>query len=81
LQLKPKFDGLAEAYDLKFGVSREDDPSLGIHKGRIMFSTEELKPLFDGVVNRIVERSLSVIVKQKAEVLPHIPLLHSLNVV
>jgi hypothetical protein len=69
LQLKPKFDGQAEAYDIKFGVSREDNPDFGIHKGRITLSKGELQPLFDEVVNKIVENSLGIIAKQKAEVL------------
>jgi hypothetical protein len=59
---------MAEAYDLKFGVSREDNPTLGIHKGRITFSKGELQPLFDEVVSKIVANSLRVIVRENAKV-------------
>jgi hypothetical protein len=72
---------MEETYDLKFGVIREDNPTLGINKGWITFSKEELQLLFDEVVNRIVASSLSAIVREKAKVMEHIPLLHTLNIV
>jgi hypothetical protein len=68
-QLKPKFDGAMEKYDFKFGVIRDNDPSLGIHKGRITLSKQELKPIFDGVVKRILNSCLNSLRRQKAQVI------------
>ncbi|KIM26380.1 hypothetical protein M408DRAFT_330575 [Serendipita vermifera MAFF 305830] len=53
--VKPKFNGVLNQYDLKF------------ERGRITLSNEELKPVFDAVINEIVASCSGVIVKQKAE--------------
>jgi hypothetical protein len=50
-----------ENYNFKFGLNRDHDPSLGIHKGRITLSNEELKLLFDEVVNEILESCLNTL--------------------
>jgi hypothetical protein len=68
-QLKPKFDGTMEIYDFKFGVVRDNNPSLGIRKGRITLSNDELQAIFDNVVNKILNSCLNSLIKQKAEVI------------
>jgi hypothetical protein len=67
-QCGPKFDGTMEKYALKFGVNRDNYPSLGISRGRITLSNEELKPVFDMVIGRIVKSCSGAIVSQKPEV-------------
>jgi hypothetical protein len=68
-QLKPKFDGRMENYDLKFGGISDNDPSLGIHKGKITLSDQDLKPVFHPVINKIVTSCSSIINSQKTEVM------------
>jgi hypothetical protein len=80
-QLKPKFDGTMENYDFKFGHIRDNDPSLRIRKGRIALSNQELKPVFDAVVNKILNNCLSSLIKQKTEVFNIPSPLHTLNVI
>jgi hypothetical protein len=58
-----------EKYSFKFGTEMDDYPSLGIHKGRIVLSNEELEPAFDRVIGKIVTSCLNVILNQKAEVM------------
>jgi hypothetical protein len=58
-------------YDFKFGVGRDNDESLGIRKGRITLSNDELKPLFDDVVSKILNSCLTSLIEQKAEVFRH----------
>jgi len=63
------FDGTTEKYTLKFGFITDNDPSLGIHKGRITLSNEELKPVFDAVIGKIIKSCLGTLIGQKAEVI------------
>jgi len=60
-------------YDFKFGVNRDNDPRLGIHKGRITLSDRELEPLFDEVIQEILKSCLNTLIGQKTEVISHIP--------
>jgi len=69
LEVKPKFNGVIDEYSLKFGTSRDNDARLGIKKGRITLSTEDLKPVFDPIVDKIATSCSSAIVSQKAEVM------------
>jgi hypothetical protein len=55
-------------YSLKFGVNRDNNASLGISKGRITISCEDLRSVFDAVISKIVTSCLSVIISQRAEV-------------
>jgi hypothetical protein len=68
-QLKPKFDGTVENYDFRFGHIGDNDPSLGIRKGRISLSNNELKPLFDDAVNKILNSCLESLRQQKTQVI------------
>ena len=58
-----------DKYQLKFGISSDNDPSLGIHKGKIALSNQELKLVFDTVIDRIATSCLSTIISKKAEVI------------
>ena len=80
-QLKPHFYGGEDQYELKFGTNRDDDPNVGIYKGRITLSNKDLKQVFDPVINQIVESCSSIVVEQKAKVMFRAPFLHILNVV
>jgi hypothetical protein len=68
-QLKPKFDGTMANYDFRFGSPRDHDPSLGINKGNITLSNDELKPLFDDAVTKILESCLDSLKRQKTQVI------------
>jgi hypothetical protein len=69
-QLKPKFDGTLENCDFRFGPITDHDPALGIQRGRIRLSAkEELKPLFDDVVNKILNSCLNSLRQQRAQVI------------
>jgi hypothetical protein len=67
-QLKPSFDGRMDTYDLKFGGIRETDPSLKIHKGRIMLSNQDLKPVFDRITNQIIASCSDALIRQRTKV-------------
>ena len=56
-------------YDCKFGVNMDNDPSLGIRRGRITLSNQELQPVFDAVVDKILKSCLNALIMQKAEVI------------
>ncbi|KIM26383.1 hypothetical protein M408DRAFT_192539 [Serendipita vermifera MAFF 305830] len=66
-ELKPMFNGIIEEYPLEFGAPSDNNPSLGIHNGRITLSNQELKPIFDRVINKIVKGCSSVIISQNAQ--------------
>jgi hypothetical protein len=76
-KLKPEFDGKKGKYDLKFGPTSDNDPTLGIHKGKITLSNQELKPIFDAVINKIVTSCSRIIVNHRAEVRQYSRLLHA----
>ena len=80
-QLKPKFQGAEHPWQFTFGTNRDNDSSLGIQKGSITLSNEDLKRAFDPVINQIVKSCSRVVSTEKAEVMHHIPLLHTLSVV
>jgi hypothetical protein len=63
------FDGTMEKYDFRFGHINDNAPSLGICKGRITLSKEELKPLFDDAVNKILNNCLKSLRQQKTQVI------------
>jgi hypothetical protein len=67
-QLKPIFDGRMEEYELKFGALTDNDPSLKIHNGRITLSNQDLKPVFDAVVDKIITSCSRIMDNQKPEV-------------
>jgi hypothetical protein len=75
------FNGAINEYDIKFGGLNDNDASLGISKGKITLSNQDLKPVFDPVINKIVTSCSSIITTQKAEVMQYILHLHPLNVV
>jgi len=75
------FDATMKKYSFKFGIKTDNDLSLGIHEGKITLSNEELKPVFDAVIDKIVTSCSSIIVSQGAQVRPHSSRLHTLNVV
>jgi hypothetical protein len=58
-----------EKYDFWFGSPLNHDPSLGIHRGRIILSNEELEPLFDDAVNKILNSCLESLRQQKTQVI------------
>jgi hypothetical protein len=62
-----------ETYDFKFGKHADNDPHLGIRKGRITISNQELKPPFDDVVTKILNSCLNSLVRQKTKVIYHNP--------
>jgi hypothetical protein len=70
-----------DKYNVKFSFSDHNDPSLGIHKGWITLSNEEITAVFDQVINKIVTSCLKVLASQKTEVMQHTPSQQSLNVV
>jgi hypothetical protein len=80
-QLKPKFDGTMDTYNLRFSCSDDNDSRLGIHKGEITISNQEIKPLFDTVIDKIVTNCFDTLISQKTEVMYHDSLLHPLTVV
>ncbi|KIM26381.1 hypothetical protein M408DRAFT_192451 [Serendipita vermifera MAFF 305830] len=65
--LKPKFDGTMEEYSLKFGSLRDNDPTVGIHKGRITLSDEDLRPVFDLVTKQIIASCFKPLIKQRTK--------------
>jgi hypothetical protein len=66
------FDATMEKYTFKFGLNTDNDPSRGIHKGRISLYNEELKPLFDALIDKIIMSCSSALIGQRAEVRLHI---------
>ena len=78
-QLKPKFDGTMEKYDLKFGQITDNDPSLKIYKGRITLSSKELSPVFDAVISKILASCLKSLIRQKTEVMQNTSSFPTLN--
>jgi hypothetical protein len=75
-QLKPTFDATKDQYTFKFGTNGDNDPDLGIHKGRISLSNKELKPVFDAVINKIITNCSNALVSQRTEVRNRTALLH-----
>jgi hypothetical protein len=68
-QLKRKFDGTMEKYDLTFGGIMDNDPSVGINNGKITLSLQDLKPIFGTVIDKIITSCSSVLKSQKTEVM------------
>jgi hypothetical protein len=64
-----------ENYHFKFGHIRDNSPSLRIHKGRITLSNDELKPIFNDAVNKILNNCLDSLIQQKTQVIYHMPTL------
>jgi hypothetical protein len=58
-----------DTYDFKFGVIRDNDPRVGIHKGRITLSNQELKAIFGDAVNKILNSCLESLRQQKTQVI------------
>jgi hypothetical protein len=58
-----------EKYSFKFGADTDNHASLGINKGKITLSNEELEPVFDRVIGKIVMSCSNVILSQNAEVI------------
>ncbi|KIM23505.1 hypothetical protein M408DRAFT_332335 [Serendipita vermifera MAFF 305830] len=65
--VKPKFDGIRDRYDLKFGVIRDNGLRVGIERGRIALSNEDLKPAFDVVTDKVCKDCSEVLPGQKTE--------------
>ncbi|KIM20211.1 hypothetical protein M408DRAFT_334072 [Serendipita vermifera MAFF 305830] len=53
-ELKPKFDGSLDSYQIRFGGVNDTDERLGIYKGRITLSRQDLKDAFDNAVDQII---------------------------
>ncbi|KIM23508.1 hypothetical protein M408DRAFT_27851 [Serendipita vermifera MAFF 305830] len=66
-QLKPIFDGILGEYSLQLGSTRENDPGLGICKGKIILSNQDLKPAFDLVAEQIINNTLTSLIKRHPE--------------
>ncbi|KIM23490.1 hypothetical protein M408DRAFT_332321 [Serendipita vermifera MAFF 305830] len=66
-EVKPRFDGTQDRYYLNFGASIDNDPSVGIERGRIALSNEDLKPAFDVVTDMVCKNCSEVLPGQKAE--------------
>jgi hypothetical protein len=62
-----------DTYDFKFGATRDNDPSVGIRRGRITLSNQELKPLFGVLVNKILNSCLDSLIGQNAKVIYYMP--------
>jgi hypothetical protein len=58
-----------DKYHLKFGAVWDNAPALGIHKGRITLYNQELQPVFDEVLGKIVENCSTMIKKSRTEVM------------
>jgi hypothetical protein len=70
-----------DTYNLRFSCRDDNDSRLGIHKGEITLSNQELKPLFDAVIDKIVTNCLDTLIGQKTEVMYHDLVLLDLNVI
>ncbi|KIM20662.1 hypothetical protein M408DRAFT_125118 [Serendipita vermifera MAFF 305830] len=66
-ELKAEFDGVMENYGLRFGSINDNDPSLGINKGKITLSNEDLEPAFDLVTKQINEHCVKSLIQQRAK--------------
>ncbi|KIM20155.1 hypothetical protein M408DRAFT_334111 [Serendipita vermifera MAFF 305830] len=66
-ELKPSFDDTMEKYELKFGSLRDHDPTIGIQKGRITLSRQDLATIFDSVTNQILGSCLNTLINQKTK--------------
>jgi hypothetical protein len=62
------FDAAMDKYTFKFGIPSHNDSSLGIHKGKISLSNQELQPLFDAVIDKIITNCSNALISQNAEV-------------
>jgi hypothetical protein len=62
------FDAAMDKYTFKFGKPTDSDPRLGIHKGKISLSNQELQPLFDAVINKIIMSCSRALINKKSEV-------------
>ncbi|KIM23519.1 hypothetical protein M408DRAFT_332344 [Serendipita vermifera MAFF 305830] len=65
--VKPMFDGTMEEYSLRFGSLRDNDSTVGIYKGRITLTDEELRPVFDLVTNQIIASCFTPLIKQRTK--------------
>ncbi|KIM20667.1 hypothetical protein M408DRAFT_333876, partial [Serendipita vermifera MAFF 305830] len=65
--IKPQFDGTMDEYSLKFGSVRDNEPSIGINKGKITVSAKELTDVFDAVTRQIITSCFGSLEKQKAK--------------
>jgi hypothetical protein len=62
------FDATMDKYTFKFGINTDNDPGIGIYKGRISLSNQELKPVFDAVIEKIITSCSSALIRQRTEV-------------
>lgn len=58
-----------ETYTLKFGEDSINAPELGIYKGKVTLSNEELKPVFDKVIDKILKGCVDTLIRQQAKVM------------
>lgn len=65
--VKPQFDGTRDEYSLKFGSVKDNNPRLGINKGKITVSAKDLKRIFDSVTEQIVKSCFKSLIDQKAK--------------
>ncbi|KIM20653.1 hypothetical protein M408DRAFT_333864 [Serendipita vermifera MAFF 305830] len=65
--VKPRFDGMMDEHVLRFGSVRDSEPSLGINKGKIAVSAEDLRDVFNAVTNQIVSSCFRSLTEQKAK--------------
>jgi hypothetical protein len=65
------FDGTQESSFLQFGRSGDTDRPKGILKGRISLTGMEVKSIFDGVINRIVNSVIRLAGTRKVQVSLH----------
>ncbi|KIM20154.1 hypothetical protein M408DRAFT_148427 [Serendipita vermifera MAFF 305830] len=63
-ELKPSFDGLLDSYELNFGSLRDNEPNIGIEKGRITLSSDELQSIFHPVTEQILDSCLQTLIDQ-----------------
>ncbi|KIM20152.1 hypothetical protein M408DRAFT_334110 [Serendipita vermifera MAFF 305830] len=63
-ELKPSFDGKMDYYELKFGSIKDNEPSIGVQKGRIALSSDELRPIFDSVTDQILRSCIGTLISQ-----------------
>lgn len=70
-QTKRIFDGTQESSFLQFGRSGDTDRSKGVLKGRVSLTRPEIKSIFDGVINSIVESVIRLVGTRKVQVGSH----------
>ncbi|KIM20210.1 hypothetical protein M408DRAFT_145986 [Serendipita vermifera MAFF 305830] len=66
-ELKPKFDGSQDSYQIRFGSIKDTEQDLRISKGRITIAKEDLKAAFDTVVDRIITCCTNTLRNHKAK--------------